>query len=71
MASTHFSLTGHPKVRVLDGGLGAWRAANGPTETSPSFDEVPKPTPTVYEGASLDPSLVANKEQVLVHPRLR
>jgi hypothetical protein len=64
------TLLGHPNVRVLDGGIGAWRAAGGPTETSPSFADVPKTLPAVYEGASLDPSLVVNKEQVSIKASL-
>lgn len=36
---------GHPAVRVLDGGLAAWRAAGGAIETGPDTDVVPASTP--------------------------
>jgi thiosulfate/3-mercaptopyruvate sulfurtransferase len=36
---------GHPAVRVLDGGLAAWRAAGGPLESGPDEDVVPASTP--------------------------
>lgn len=35
---------GHDAVRVLDGGLGAWRGAGGPVESGP--DDVPVPSAT-------------------------
>jgi thiosulfate/3-mercaptopyruvate sulfurtransferase len=32
---------GHPEVRVLDGGLAAWQAAGGPTESGPATPVLP------------------------------
>jgi len=49
---------GRPRVRVLDGGLAAWRAAGGATSDAP-VDPVPADS-----SAAPKPSMVASAEQV-------
>jgi len=49
---------GHPDVRVLDGGLGAWKAAGLPTTT-----DAAAPTPSDWHGTP-DPDLIATWRQV-------
>jgi thiosulfate/3-mercaptopyruvate sulfurtransferase len=44
---------GHPAVRVLDGGLAAWRAAGGAIETGPDEDIVPASTPLVPQPGAM------------------
>jgi thiosulfate/3-mercaptopyruvate sulfurtransferase len=44
---------GHDAVRVLDGGLAAWRAAGGEVESGPDEPAVPASTPLVARPGSL------------------
>ncbi|MCG0276458.1 MAG: sulfurtransferase [Thermosediminibacteraceae bacterium] len=55
-----FKLYGDNKVRILDGGIEAWKAAGFPTTK-----EVPQVTETKYEVKKVDTSLLAEVEDVL------
>lgn len=50
---------GHGKVRLLNGGLAAWKKAGGPVEQTPHIYE-----PAVFKG-NPNPEMFASKEEVL------
>ena len=64
---------GHPAVRVLDGGLAAWRAAGGAVETGADEEPVPASTPLVARPGSLSTvdaeDIVAGRAGLLVDAR--
>ena len=56
-----FKYFGHDKVFLLDGGLAAWKAANGPVESGAS-----KPIQAEHPySSSVQPELLVQAEQVL------
>lgn len=55
-----FKVFGHDQVSVLNGGLHAWRAANGPIDTTPPMSPARGSFVAKY-----DPRLVASWQQVL------
>jgi len=50
---------GHTNVRVLNGGLAAWKTAGGSTEQNPRHYK-----PVLFKG-NLDPGMFASKEEIL------
>ena len=56
-----FRAMGYEKIRVLDGGLNAWKAAGGDVET-----DVSTPEPAVFR-AELNPALLKSMDQMRDH----